>query len=244
MRYHVKALALIAAVGLFSACANSATMGPASMHRDADSYQKESLASDQRYIVDEPLQVQDSLTQVGKFNARMIFMTDQLERNADRKSLENTFIVTSFVNLDNLNETTSFGRLVAEDVIHELQVRKWKVYEVRLAKDTTVNEHGEFSLSRDIQKIRALYKIGGVVTGTYSVADNHLVVNARVMDIGTGLVISSGQIHLPRNHYIDSLLFREDRLSTMKIVGDTPYSCRDIPTCWGGQSPAGEGSRK
>jgi TolB-like protein len=161
-------------------------------------------------------------------------MADQIERNADRKSLENTFIVTSFSNLNKLSETTAFGRLIAENMIHELQVRKWKVFEVRLNKDVVINETGEFTLSRDIQKIRESYKVGGIVTGTYSVAENHVIVNARVIDINTGLVASSGQIYMPIDWFTNSLLFNADNFKTMKIVGDTPVSCKDNPVCWNG----------
>jgi TolB-like protein len=185
----------------------------------------------QRYIVSEPIGVQDSGSTVGRFNARMIFLADQIERNADRKSLSNTFIVTSFVNLNKLSETTPFGRLVAEDIIHELQVRKWQVFEVRLTKDIVINESGEFSLSRDIMKLRDQYKIGGIVAGTYSVSGGHVIVNSRVIDINTGLVVSSGQIHLPVNWFTDELLVNDDHLKTMKVVGDTPYSCRELGTC-------------
>ena len=185
----------------------------------------------QRYVVSEPIGVQDSGSTVGRFNARMIFLADQIERNADRKSLSNTFIVTSFVNLNKLSETTPFGRLVAENIIHELQVRKWQVFEVRLTKDIVINESGEFSLSRDIMKLRDQYKIGGIVAGTYSVSGGHVIVNSRVIDINTGLVVSSGQIHLPVNWFTDELLVNDDYLKTMKVVGDTPYSCRELGTC-------------
>lgn len=176
----------------------------------------------ERYIVDEQLRVPGSNSTAGRFNAQMIFMADQIERNTDRKSVENTFIVTSFTNLNRLSETTAFGRLVAEDLIHELQVRKWKVFEVRLTRDVVINEAGEFSLSRDINKIKELYKVGGIVTGTYSVAGNNVVVNARVIDINTGLVASSGQVHMPVSWFTDALLFNEDNLKPMKIVGDAP----------------------
>jgi len=185
----------------------------------------------QRYIVNEPIGVLESGSTVGRFNARMIFLADQIERNAERKSLSNTFIVTSFVNLNKLSETTPFGRLIAENIIHELQIRKWQVFEVRLTKDIVINETGEFSLSRDIKKLRDQYKIGGIVAGTYSVSGGHVIVNTRVIDINTGLVVSSGQIHLPVNWFVDELLFNDDSLKAMKVVGDTPTSCRDVATC-------------
>lgn len=208
------ALAALAAVG----CSNSAVRPPQS------TYQLNHLNADQRYLVDEPLRVQPSQTTVGRFNARMIFLADQIERNADRKSLENTFIVTSFTNLNRLSETTPFGRLLAENIIHELQVRKWKVFEVRLTKDVIINETGEFTLSRDIRKLKEMYKVGGIVTGTYSVANGHVLVNARMIDMNTGLVASSAQVHMPADWFTETLLFNQDNLQPMRIIGDTPVS--------------------
>ena len=196
------------------------------------------IRSDQRYIASEPLVIQESGSTVGRFNSKMIFLADQLERNADRKSLSNTFIVTSFVNLNRLSETTPFGRLVAENVIHELQVRKWHVFEVRLTKDIIVNESGEFSLSRDIKKLKDQYQIGGIVTGTYSISGGHAILNARVIDINTGVVVSSGQVHIPVNWFVDELLVHDNHMKAMKVVGDTPFSCRDVATCSAAEAAA------
>jgi TolB-like protein len=151
----------------------------------------------------------------------MIFLADQLERNTDRKVLGNTFIVSTFSDLNKLNESSPMGRLIGEDIIHELQVRKWNVFDVRLTRDIVINEAGEFSLSRDIKKLRDTYKIGGIITGTYSEAESSITINARAIDIETGLVVSSAQVLLPVNDYTQALLYDADRLKTMKIVGDT-----------------------
>jgi TolB-like protein len=210
---------LIIAALTVSGCTNTTTSSRYSGSPNVE-YQKNQLIANQRYIVDEPLGIQNGQTMVGRFNSQMIFMADQIERNTDRNSLANTFLVTSFTNLNKLSETTAFGRLVAENIIHELQVRKWKVFEVRLNRDVVINETGEFSLSRDIKKIKESYKIGGIVTGTYSVAGNHVIVNARVIDIDSGLVASSAQIHMPVNWFTDALLSNEDNIKPMKIVGD------------------------
>ena len=219
LKYSFVALGCMAGYGaLLSGCSNVAYVEPR-----------------ERYVINEQLRVPANQSTVGRFNSQIIFMADQIERNVDRKSLENTFIITSFSNLNKLSETTPFGRLVAENLIHELQVRKWKIFEVRLTKDVIINETGEFSLSRDIKKIKDMYKVGGIVTGTYSVANDHIIVNSRVIDINTGLVASSAQSHMPVNWFTDALLFNADNLQPMKIVGDTPFSCRDNPTCWNGE---------
>jgi len=178
------------------------------------------IQPEQRHIVSDELNVPVTHSAAGNFNSRIIFMADQLERNLDRKNLSNTFIVTSFANLNKLSETTAFGRLVSENIIHELQVRKWQVFEVRLTKDIIINETGEFSLSRDIKKLKEQYKIGGIVTGTYSVTGNAIILNARVIDINTGIVVSSAQAHMPLNWFTDSLLFSDDHLKPMRIVGN------------------------
>jgi len=181
------------------------------------------LGEGRRYMINEPLPVHRSRSNAGNFNAMMIFIADQLERNVDRKVLGNTFLVSTFSNLNKLNETSALGRLIGENIMHEMQVRKWNVFDVRLTRDIVINETGEFSLSRDIKKTRDAYKIGGIITGTYSVADNSIIVNARTIDIDTGLVVSSAQVNLPVNDYTEALLFDADKLKTMKIISDTSF---------------------
>ncbi len=187
--------------------------------REQQSSRTDSLEKMQRNSSNEPIAALDSNSTMGRFNARIIFLADQLERNADRKSLSNTVIITSFTNLNKITQTTGFGRLVAESLMHELQVRKWQVYEIRLANNILINDTGEFSLSRDVTKLKEIYKIGGVVAGTYSVIDGNIVVNARVMDINTGILFSSAQTYIPANWFTEGLLFDDENLKPMKIMG-------------------------
>ena len=177
--------------------------------------------SNKKDTLGEQLKVSESNTTAGRFNARMIFLADQLVRNNDRNRLANTVIITSFTNLNKLTETTSFGRLIAENLIHELQVRKWQVYEIRLSNNITIDDSGEFILSRDINALKAQYKVGGIVTGTYSSVEGDIIVNARVIDMNNGMVISSAQAHFPANWFTDALLFNEENIKPMKIMNKT-----------------------
>jgi len=211
-------LLLLSALLMFSACAPLNVTHQNYSGADNRLY---GLDADQRYIVSESLGIQPASNSVGRFNAQVIFLADQLEKNADRKSLGNTFIVTSFSNLDNLAETSTLGRLICESLIHELQVRKWQVYDVRLTKDVMVNPTGEFSLSRDINKIREIYRVGGVVTGTYTYIDGVIIVNGRSIDTNTGIVLSSAQARLNSNWFTDALLFNQNNLKEMRIVGES-----------------------
>lgn len=167
-----------------------------------------------------PHENQENSPPVGNFNDRMRILADQLHKNATSNSPSNTYIITSFTNLDKLGDTTALGRLISENLMHGLQRHKWQILEVRLSKGIDVNAEGEFSLSRDISKLKDEYKISGVVTGTYSVAEGNLTINARVIDVNSGILISSAQAYIPTSWFADGSFSGGAASTIMKIVSD------------------------
>lgn len=167
-----------------------------------------------------PIEKDVALPQVGDFNDKMKNLADQLDKNAGASSLSNIYIVTSFTNLDKIDDTMALGRLISENLIYGLQMHKWRIIEIRLTKGVDVNAAGEFFLSRDINKLRDEYKISGVITGTYSVAEGNLTINARVIDVNTGEVTSSGQTYVPVNMLPKAPVQNEKVNKSMKIVSD------------------------
>lgn len=157
---------------------------------------------------------------VGNFNDRMRNLADQLDKNAVLRNPSNTYIVTSFTNLDRLGDTTALGRLIAENLMHGLQIHKWQILEVRLTKGIDINADGEFSLSRDISKLKDEYKISGIVTGTYSVAEGNLTINARVINVDTGIVVSTGQTYIPAAWLLEVPSANDNSARPMKIMRD------------------------
>ncbi len=154
----------------------------------------------------------------GKFSARMIFLADQLERNIDHKSPNASYLIGSFVDLNDMSKSSPMGRLVAENLMHELQVRAWRIFEPRLMQNFMINEGGEFVLSRDVKQLKTKYGVTGVVAGTYVMSNDYTVVNARVINVDTGIVMSTGQIQIPSNWFADALL-NAAASRPMKIVG-------------------------
>ncbi|MDD2540879.1 MAG: FlgO family outer membrane protein [Desulfuromonadaceae bacterium] len=161
-----------------------------------------------------------ALPSVGGFNIRMKNLADQLDKNLAANSLSGPYVVTTFTNLDKLDDTTALGRLISENLMYGLQLHKWQILEIRLTKGVDINAAGEFSLSRDISKLKDEYKIGGIVTGTYSVAEGNLTINARVIDVNTGLVISSAQTYIQISGVPDASPPTERSGKPMKIVSD------------------------
>ncbi len=166
------------------------------------------------------LDVLSSNSEEGRLNSKIIFLADQIVRNLNSRFMYEPVVVTTFVNLDNMKETSGLGRLIAENIIHELQVRGWKVFDIRLAKDIVVKPQGEFSITRDIRNLRNYYNVNAVITGTYAITSNVVIVNARVIDVKTGIVISSGQVAFPIEEVSSLLADRSSSGATIRIKGE------------------------
>lgn len=103
--------------------------------------------------------------------------------------------VASFVNLDQMYETSTLGRYLGEQMLHELQRAQVDAVDVRMMPTMQISKgHGEYALSRDMAELNYTHYADAVVAGTYSVADDQIFVNARLLENGTGLLLSSSSI--------------------------------------------------
>lgn len=103
--------------------------------------------------------------------------------------------VASFVNLDQVYETSALGRYLGEQMLHELQRVGVDVVDVRMMPAMQVSKgHGEYALSRDMAELNYAHHADAVVAGTYSVADGQIFVNARLLENGSGLLLASASI--------------------------------------------------
>ncbi len=103
--------------------------------------------------------------------------------------------VASFVNLDQVYETSALGRYLGEQMLHELQRARVDAVDVRMMPAMQISKgHGEYALSRDMAELNYVHHADSVVAGTYSVAAGQIFVNARLLENGTGLLLSSGSL--------------------------------------------------
>ncbi len=118
-------------------------------------------------------------------------------------NLSNThFAIASIVGLDDVSRTNKLGYLIQEHLVHELQVRGFKVVDFKLMSDQIqVTKDGDFVFSRDPKRLKKQYDIADVVSGTYSFQADGVVLNIRAVDTKTGVVTTSAQAYLPRTDY-------------------------------------------
>jgi len=165
----------------------------------------------------EPIMIEPSRTSAGAFNSSIIFIAEQLDRNLSAEAKSKPVIVATFTDLDDLTQSTKLGRLSSESLGHELQLRGWPVVDVLLTKNLIINPTGQFSLSRDVNLLRSSYPSANMVVGTYSTSPDGVVVNVRIVDIATGVMISSAQTRLVKDRYIASMVDRPVMLPIVNL---------------------------
>ena len=124
-----------------------------------------------------------------------VIAIEMVNRLREFDPTDSTVAVTTFVDLDNFNETSSFGRYVAEDLGMELFKLGFRLREIRQRIRINITpEVGEVALTREASAIMQNAQVDAVVTGAYSRFGNQVVVNARLIDVDTGRVVSAGQM--------------------------------------------------
>jgi TolB-like protein len=165
----------------------------------------------------EPIVNQVSQTPSGVFNSQMMFLAEQLDRNLLSQHRGRKAIVTSMVDLNEVQNTNALGRMISEHVLHELAVRLWAVVDVRANVGLILNETGEFLLTRDSSRGHSNHSDGMVVTGTYMATTDGVLVNLKVLDAVTSQVLSTAQTRLESSVFLSRLATKPMVSKTMKI---------------------------
>jgi TolB-like protein len=138
------------------------------------------------------------------------FKTGYLARQIDqfyRGTTPGPVGVTTFVNLDDLYTSSTFGRMVAEQLMSELTMRGFDVVELRHSEALQfLDSSGEFALSRDVRVVRPERNLSAVVVGTYVVSPDRVYVNARLVDPSSSLILSAGSVEMSKTREMAKLL--------------------------------------
>lgn len=128
-----------------------------------------------------------------------------MSRGRDRHLLVTSkpLLVASFVNVDNVQTSSTLGRIVAEQIGSRFAQHGHRVIEVKLRSDSiftkgnSYNNEGEYILSREIQDISRSHNAYAIVAGTYAASKRYVYVTAKVIRTSDGVIISSHDYRLP-----------------------------------------------
>lgn len=126
-----------------------------------------------------------------------------------RRPLANSrrLIMTTVVDIDNLYQTSRFGRTLAEALSTRLFKHGFGIIEIRKSTGLLMkNNAGELILSRDASLVAQENQAEAIITGTYSLTPNSVIVNIKIIDAGSQEVLSVAGSEIQRSHNINVLL--------------------------------------
>jgi len=108
-------------------------------------------------------------------------VTEELNRDISRDEKRDvTIILTSMVDVNNLRQSSDFGRLYSDSLLTNLTRLGFKVVDYRGVKLTASEKKGEFYLSR--KELKDIPGLHYVLVGTYGVYGKELLVNVRMLN--------------------------------------------------------------
>lgn len=116
-----------------------------------------------------------------------------LDRAPDEITRETPILVTSFVNINNMEESTTFGRLLSEQIASKIAQEGYQVKEIKLSEGSlfVIKGSGEFVLSRRLENIRSSFRSNYVIVGTYSIGYESVYISTRIVRIEDSVIVSS-----------------------------------------------------
>ncbi|MFA9372586.1 MAG: FlgO family outer membrane protein [Poseidonibacter sp.] len=145
-------------------------------------------------------------------------LATQMLRNK-KMNTNKPIIITSFVRLDQFKKTSEFGRIISESLINELSNRGFNIIEFRGRLAVSVNDKGEYFMTRKSNELKGEIPNTYVVVGTYSRQFGKVIVNTRVIDNITGKIITSARATYQHGKVNDCLIFKDCRPSrNIKII--------------------------
>lgn len=116
-------------------------------------------------------------------------------------------VLTTFVDVDDLGRSTTLGRLIPQQISSRLAQKGYKTVEIKdMPPQIEVREgSGEFGLSRRVDPVNKRDTGYAVLTGTYAVGANTVMVNARIIRSKDHVVLAGADYDLPASLNVQKL---------------------------------------
>ena len=127
------------------------------------------------------------------------FVVERLVANTQQRiNRRSPILVATIANVDNLETSSTFGRILSEHIGSHLAQLGYNVSEIKLRRNFLVrNKSGEFMISRDLKNLDSFSSAQAVVTGTYGVGNEVVFVSLRVVRLSDSRIIGSHDYSLP-----------------------------------------------
>jgi TolB-like protein len=173
-----RTILLLAAVALFSSCAR------------LNCTSLESLLGAETDLIKFSYRIADNLT-------------EQALPPLQPRNPQMPVLVTTFVDNNDLRQTSQFGRTMQEHIASRLVQLGYAVKEIKLANSMTIEEKsGETLLSRELRKLSGSQQAQAVLVGTVSYTERTMYISTRLINPISADIIASDDYRLCMDDHI------------------------------------------
>ncbi|WP_051258026.1 FlgO family outer membrane protein [Desulfovibrio cuneatus] len=136
-----------------------------------------------------------------------------------RVDASNGILVASFVEMENTEQSSPFGRTSMQQVSSRLGQHGFRVTEMRLGDGMRINPaQGEIMLTREASRLMAQeHNAHAVLLGMYSPTDANIFVSARVVRLSDSAVIAAYEYFIPYSEDAMVLLRQGNRQNNVAV---------------------------
>ncbi|MGA1979652.1 MAG: FlgO family outer membrane protein [Sedimentisphaerales bacterium] len=132
-----------------------------------------------------------------------------VEKLPEEMFKDSPLLVASFVNVDDLNQSSTFGRTVSEQISSRLKQLGYTAIEMKLRTTIFIKEgSGEFLLSRELSDISTKHRAQAVVVGSYAAASDRVYLTVRVINVTDSTILASYDYNIPMTRDIFKMLLK------------------------------------
>jgi len=124
-----------------------------------------------------------------------------IERSQVTIEKNSPVLVATVVNVSNLDESSSFGRLMTEQISGRAVQLGYQVTEPKMRDSIAIKVAGELILSRNAELLKKSFMAGVVISGTYAVGYEAVHVNLKLLELSSGRVLSSADYVIPSSEW-------------------------------------------
>jgi hypothetical protein len=116
-------------------------------------------------------------------------------------------IATTVVSIDALDQSSTLGRLISEQVAGRFTQAGYQMVEMKFRNSVYVKQsQGELMLTREIKDLAKSHDAQAVIVGTYGQSDDFVFVNLKVIQPATNVVLAVHDYVLPLDSSIRALV--------------------------------------
>lgn len=132
---------------------------------------------------------------------------DHLLEQTARVDPARPILVATVVNLDDVEDTSTFGRLTGQFLASRLAHHGFAVVHTTVRQGSVViKQEGEFLLSRDVQELAADYNAAAVLVSTYTLGLDNVYLSVKLVNAPGSQVVAAVDYAIPKGPRTRSML--------------------------------------